>query len=85
LRNQINQLDDEMMQILGQRMMLAEKIGQYKKDNNITILQTTRYNEILERAFQKGEQLGLSQEFITKYFDAVHFESINHQTKVMNA
>lgn len=85
LRNQINQLDDEMMHILGQRMLLAEKIGQYKKDNNITILQTTRYNEILERAFQKGEKLGLSNEFITKYFDAVHFESINHQTKVMNS
>ena len=85
LRNQINQLDDEMMQILGQRMLLAEKIGQYKKDNNITILQTTRYNEILERAFQKGEKLGLTQDFITKYFDAVHFESINHQTKVMNS
>ncbi len=85
LRNQINQLDDEMMHILGQRMLLAEKIGQYKKDNNITILQTTRYNEILERAFQKGEKLGLSQEFITKYFDAVHFESINHQTKVINS
>ncbi len=85
LRNQINQLDDEMMHILGQRMILAEKIGQYKKDNNITILQTTRYNEILERAFQKGEKLGLSNEFITKYFDAVHFESINHQTKVMNS
>ncbi len=85
LRNQINQLDDEMMHILGQRMLLAEKIGQYKKDNNITILQTTRYNEILERAFKKGEKLGLSNEFITKYFDAVHFESINHQTKVMNS
>ena len=85
LRNEINQLDDEMMQILGQRMLLAQKIGQYKKDNNITILQTNRYNEILERAFQKGEKLGLSQEFITKYFDAVHFESINHQTKVMNS
>ena len=85
LRNQINQLDDEMMQILGQRMLLAEKIGQYKKDNNITILQTNRFNEILERAFQKGAKLGLSQEFITRYFDAVHFESINHQTKVMNS
>lgn len=85
LRNQINQLDDEMLHILGQRMQLAEKIGQYKKDNNITILQTARYNEILERAFRKGELLGLSHEFITKYFDAVHFESINHQTKIMNS
>lgn len=85
LRQQINHLDDEMMQILGQRMKLAEKIGLYKKENSITILQTSRWNEILERAFVRGEKLGLSKEFITKYFDAIHMESINHQNKVMNA
>jgi chorismate mutase len=85
LRQQINHLDDELMQILGQRMKVAEKIGQYKKENNITILQTNRWNAILERAFAKGDKLGLSREFITKYFDAVHMESINHQNKIMNA
>lgn len=85
LRQQINHLDDELMQILGTRMKVSEKIGQYKKDNNITILQTNRWNSILERAFAKGEALGLSKEFITKYFDAVHMESINHQNKVMNS
>ena len=84
LRQQINHLDDELMQILGQRMRVAEKIGEYKKNNNITILQTNRWNEILIRAFAKGEKLGLSKEFITKYFDAVHMESINHQNKIMN-
>jgi len=85
LRQQINHLDDELMQILGQRMKIAEKIGEYKKNNNITILQTNRWNEILQRAFQKGEALGLSKEFITKYFDAMHMESINHQNKIMNS
>ncbi len=85
MRQQINQLDDELMQILSQRMKVADKIGQYKKDNNITILQTNRWNAILERAFAKGEKLGLSKEFITKYFDAVHMESISHQNKVMNS
>lgn len=85
LRQQINQLDDELMQILSQRMKLAEQIGQYKKENNITILQTARLNEILDRAFRTGEQLGLSQEFISRYFDAVHMESINHQNRIMNA
>ena len=85
LRQQINHLDDELMQLLGRRMKVADQIGQYKRDNNITILQTTRWNEIIERAFQKGEQLGLSKEFITKYFDAVHMESINHQKKIMDS
>lgn len=85
LRQQINHLDDELMIILSQRMKLAEKIATYKKDNNITILQTKRWNEILERACNKGEQLGLSKEFITRYFDAVHLESIAHQTKIFNS
>ena len=85
LREQINQVDDELMTLMGQRMKLSDKIGQYKKDNDITILQTNRWNEILERAFQKGATLGLSKEFITRYFDAVHLESIQHQNKVMNS
>ncbi len=85
LRQQINHLDDELMQILSQRMKIAEQIGKYKKENNITILQTSRWNEIIERAITKGEKIGLSKEFITKYFDAVHMESINHQKKVMDA
>lgn len=85
LRQQINHLDDELMQILGQRMKIAEKIGEYKKNNNITILQTNRWNEILERAFARGDKMGLSKEFVTRYFDAVHMESINHQNKIMNS
>ncbi|MEN9597690.1 MAG: hypothetical protein RL596_1, partial [Bacteroidota bacterium] len=42
-------------------------------------------NAILERAFINGEKIGLSKEFVTKYFDAVHMESINHQNKIMNS
>lgn len=84
LRAQINQVDDELLQLIGQRMKIADKIGAYKKENNITILQTHRWNEILEKAFDKGEKFGLSKDFITKYFDAVHMESINHQNKIMN-
>ena len=84
LREQINQVDDELLALLGQRMKIADRIGTYKKDNSITILQTNRWNDILERAFRKGEKLGLSKEFITRYFDAVHLESINHQNKIMN-
>jgi chorismate mutase len=85
LRQQIDQLDDELMSILGQRMRIADKIGAYKKENSITILQTKRWNDILERACRKGEHLGLSKEFITRYFDAVHLESIAHQTKRFNS
>ena len=84
LRNQINGIDDEILLLLGNRMKIAEKIGLYKKENDITILQTNRWNEILDRGVRAGEKLGLTKDFITKYFDAVHLESINRQNKVMN-
>ena len=83
LREQINHIDDELMTLIGQRMKIADNIGAYKRDNNITILQTNRWNEILDRAVRKGEELGLSKEFIVRYFDAVHLESISHQNKIM--
>jgi chorismate mutase len=85
LRQQINHLDDELMQLLSQRMKIAENIGEYKKNNSVVILQTNRWNEILERAYNKANPLGLSKEFVTRYLDAVHMESINHQNRVMNS
>ena len=85
LREQINQLDAEIMQLLGRRMGVAQQIGQYKKDNDITILQASRWNEILERGQRQGSALGLTPEFVQHYLEAVHLESINRQNKVMNA
>lgn len=85
LRQQIDQLDDELLQVLSKRMKITDAIGAYKKQNNITILQAQRWNEILKRAFDKNAVLELSDEFIKKYFEAVHLESINHQNKIMNS
>jgi len=84
LRSFIDAKDDAIIELLGQRMKLADQIGLLKKENNITILQTERWNEIMERLFDKAIQLGLSADFIKKYFDAVHIESINHQNNIMN-
>jgi len=84
LRSQIDQVDDELLAMLGKRMQLAESIGLYKKKNNISVLQPSRWNEILDKATTKGETKGLSSEFIEKYLKAVHQESINRQNKVMN-
>jgi chorismate mutase len=84
LRERIDQVDDELLTLLNRRMKIADEVGIYKKQNNLTILQTARWNEILERALAKGNALTLSKEFLVKYFDAVHMESINHQNKVMN-
>lgn len=84
MRRDIDRLDNELLQILSQRMKIAEQIGGCKKANNITILQTNRWQEILDRVISQGVKLELSREFIIKYFDAIHFESINHQKKILD-
>jgi chorismate mutase len=65
-------------------MKVAETIGEYKKENNITILQTTRWDEIIRKVMVKGQAKGLSKEVIDTIFKAIHQESINHQMTVMN-
>jgi chorismate mutase len=84
LRKQIDYFDDEMMKIFEKRMKISEVIGENKKKSNITILQPQRWNEILEKRIKVGTRMGLSQEFVTKIFRAIHQESINRQNKVMN-
>ena len=84
LRSQIDLFDDQLLNILEQRMNVAKTIAKYKKENNITILQTKRWTEIIKKSIAKGEQKGLSSEFIDTLFKAIHQESINHQTKIMN-
>ena len=84
LRQQIDVFDDHLLDIIEQRMKVAETIGQYKKDNNITILQPTRWDEIISKVIVKGSQKGLSNEVIDTIFKAIHQESINHQMRVMN-
>jgi chorismate mutase len=85
LREEIDHFDDQVMNILEKRMCIADKIGEYKKINSVTILQTKRWDDILHRRHEQGLKKGLSEEFVTKLFEAIHEESINHQTKVMNA
>lgn len=85
LRQQINVYDDALIEILEKRMKVAETIGRYKKENNITILQPTRWDEIIRKVMISGRSKGLSKELIDTVFKAIHQESINHQMKVMNA
>ncbi|MDA9774659.1 bifunctional 3-deoxy-7-phosphoheptulonate synthase/chorismate mutase type II [Saprospiraceae bacterium] len=83
VRVQIDKLDSQLLKVLEERMKLVDSIGRYKKENDIPILQPGRWNEILDKSIDKGEQKGLSEEFIGKLFRAVHQESINHQQKIM--
>ncbi len=85
LRRQIDEIDDELIGMLGRRMRLAEQIGEYKKANNIAILQPDRWQELIDQATQKGSTQGLSPAFMQTFLRAVHQESIDHQEEVMNS
>lgn len=85
LRKEIDHIDNELLNLLGHRMELADSIGQYKKRNNIAILQTSRWNEILEKTIALGQTKGLSKDFITTVLRAIHQESINHQEAIMTS
>ncbi len=84
LRGQIDHLDAELLAVLSRRMSVAEKIGMIKKENNVTILQTSRWGEILEKVKRQSQLLNLSEEFLGKILEAIHVESINRQNRVMN-
>lgn len=83
LRDQIDSLDGEILQLLAERMSVAEKIGRIKRDNDVRILQSLRWESIAERTMARSASLGLSIEFLQTLLDAIHVESINHQNKVM--
>ncbi|MGD1945311.1 MAG: chorismate mutase [Croceivirga sp.] len=85
LRAQIDVFDNQLLDTLGKRMVVANAIGELKKQKNVAVLQTNRWNEILGRMILEGEQHGLSEEFVLRMFKAIHQESINHQEKIINA
>ena len=84
LRAQIDVVDNQIISLLGKRMKAADGIGALKKQKNVAVLQSKRWNEILGRMVLEGQDHGLSEEFILKMFKAIHQESINHQEKIIN-
>jgi chorismate mutase len=84
LREKIDKIDRDILEIMADRMSVAEEIGRYKKDNNVTILQSTRWDEIVRNRTKVGLEKNLTAEFVHKLFEIIHKESIHHQSKVMN-
>ena len=84
LRANITHIDEQIWNLLSERMGIAKNIGQYKKDNGITILQKDRWAEIVQKANEKAAELGLSNKFMSTVMKAVHEESIEIQNGVMN-
>ena len=84
LRKQIDECDDDLIQVLAKRMRVAREIGTYKKEHGMTILQTGRYNEILEKRGSQGALCGMDADFIKKVFEAIHEESVRQQMEIIN-
>lgn len=84
LRESIDKTDEDLLQMLMGRMQVAEKIGAYKKENNVTILQTNRWEDLLNERLSTAAMMGLSEEFVRSLYLLIHEESIRKQTEVMN-
>jgi len=84
LRAQIDVIDNQLIESLGRRMKISDGIGKLKKEKNVAVLQSNRWNQILGAMILEGESKGLSEEFVLRMFKAIHQESINHQEKIVN-
>lgn len=84
LRKEIDMIDEEIMNILASRMKISRDIGTYKKENNMTILQSERWKEVLQKYIERGAQSGLGADFITRVIKSIHDESIEQQEKIMS-
>lgn len=84
LRAQIDVIDDNLLYALGSRLKVSRKIGLYKKENNIAILQTSRWDSLLANAVEKGKSYGLSEEFVKAVFTAIHDASVKAQNEILS-
>ena len=84
LRAKIDVIDESILSALSSRMQVSRQIGQYKKENNIAILQTSRWDAVLAKVIEKGRAYGLSEEFITEIFNTIHEESVESQNQILS-
>ncbi len=84
LRKQIDELDNHLMDVLTKRMRISREIAEYKKLHNMTVVQTTRYSEILDKRAAQGSLCGMSPDFVRDIYEHIHEESVRQQLEIMN-
>ena len=84
LRHQIDNLDNQLLELLAKRMRISREIGQYKKEHSMPVLQTNRYDEILQKRMAQAVELGMSGEFMKEVMQAIHEESVHQQMNIIN-
>ncbi len=83
LRRKIDELDNQLLSLLAQRMEISEEIGRYKKEKGMPILQSARYGEILSKRVYQAHAMGMSEDFMKTVLEAIHEESVRHQMEIM--
>jgi chorismate mutase len=84
LRAKIDIIDENILYALGSRMKISRQIGEYKRDNNIAILQTSRWDAVLAKVVEKGREYGLSEKFLNDVFNAIHEASVETQNEIIS-
>lgn len=84
LRKQIDELDDQLLELLAKRMRVSCEIGTFKKEHNMTVVQTGRYDEILNTRITQAEAMNMNAEFIRTILEAIHEESVRQQVVILN-
>lgn len=85
LRNRIDALDTELLEILSSRVDIVKQIGKYKKENNVTALQINRWSQLMEDRVNLGRKLDLNETFVKILFQLIHEDSVRMQTEIMDS
>lgn len=84
LRRQIDEADDQLLELLAKRMRVSQEIGTFKKEHDMTIVQTDRYDEILTKRIAQATEMGMNPEFMRVVLEAIHEESVRQQLDILN-
>ena len=84
ITDRVDDVDEKILRLITERLKVIKEIGNYKKENNITILQAERWFEILRTRKIIGKELNLNSDFIDDLLKLIHKESVSIQTKIMN-
>ncbi|MDD4109473.1 MAG: chorismate mutase, partial [Prolixibacteraceae bacterium] len=84
LRNRIDTIDSELLETLSARNEIVKKIGNYKKQNNVTALQISRWSQLLQDRVNLGRKLDLNEDFVKIFFQMIHEDSVRVQTEIMD-
>ncbi|NLO03782.1 MAG: chorismate mutase, partial [Bacteroidales bacterium] len=85
LRNRIDSIDSELLEILASRVEIVKQIGKYKKEHNVTALQINRWSQLMESRIKLGQKLDLNEALVKTFFQLIHEDSVRMQTEIMDS